>query len=129
MRSAVPRVLVADDDATLCALVAEVLREEFGADVEAAGDGQAALAALQSRSYALLILDLGMPRADGFAVLRWLGARSPAERVPVVVCSAAHAAMRAEAAILDVAGVLEKPFDLDALLDAVRPFLQQPSGG
>jgi CheY-like chemotaxis protein len=118
-----PRVLVADDDESLCALLAEVLRDECGAEVESVGDGEAAVAALAAGAYALLVLDLGMPRADGFAVLRWIGGRPPAERVPVVVCSAGHASKIAEAARLGVAGVLEKPFDLDEFLGTVNPIL------
>jgi CheY-like chemotaxis protein len=121
--SSAPRVLVADDDASLCALLAELLREDFGAEVEAVADGEAAIAALSAGAYALLVLDLGMPRADGFAVLRWIGARPPAERVPVVVCSTGHASRIAEAARLGVAAVLEKPFDLDGFLATVGPLL------
>jgi CheY-like chemotaxis protein len=57
------RVLIADDDAPLCALLTEVLREDFGVDVETVADGAAAIAALTAGTYALLVLDLGMPRA------------------------------------------------------------------
>jgi DNA-binding NtrC family response regulator len=58
-----------------------------------------------------------------------LDARPPAERVPVVVCSAGHASKIAGAARLGVTAVLEKPFDLDEFLGTVRPLLAGPRKG
>lgn len=61
------RVLVADDDADLCALVAEVLGRA-GLAVEKAADGSAALAAAGRLSPELVVLDVAMPGLDGVQV-------------------------------------------------------------
>jgi two-component system, OmpR family, response regulator len=124
--AAAPRVLVAEDDAALQGLIALILAEDFDADVEAAHDGDATLAALASGHYALLILDLGLPGADGLEVLRWLTTSPTAARLPVIVCTAAGAVLGDEALALGAVAVLHKPFDLNEFLAAVRPYLHVP---
>ena len=124
---AAPRVLVAEDDESLRVLVTALLREEFGAEVDAVADGRAALAALADRAYRVVLLDLLMPHVDGFAVLRWLASRPPAVRVPAVVCTASIEADRAAAERLGAAACVAKPFDLDDLAATLRPFLAAPA--
>jgi CheY-like chemotaxis protein len=63
------RLLVADDEAAIRESLSEVLREE-GYEVTEAPDGAAAIAAVQSREFDLVIADLRMPGADGIEVLR-----------------------------------------------------------
>jgi CheY-like chemotaxis protein len=118
-----PRVLVAEDDAALRNLFAELLRDEFGAAVDVVPDGRAAIVALASRTYALVVLDLLMPVADGFAVLRWLASRPPTARVPVIACTGVHDSHRQHAMLLGAATCLVKPFELDDLVAAARPHL------
>src|SRR5687767_10115819 len=121
-----PRVLVADDDATLRDLLTAFFSEVLDVAVDAVPDGRAAIVALASGSYALLVLDLLMPVADGFAVLRWLASRPPAARVPVIACTGGHEAHGEHALRLGAAACLAKPYDLDDLAATVRPFLIQP---
>lgn len=81
-----PRILIADDDRELCALLADYLgRNELC--VEAVHDADAALAALRDaeRRPDLLILDVMMPGKDGWAALREL---RTAHDVPVLMLSA-----------------------------------------
>ncbi len=71
------RLLVADDDPLVPDLIRQLL-EDLGCEIEAAGDGRAALAAsLAKRRPDVLLLDLLMPRLDGFGVLEQL-AQNPA---------------------------------------------------
>jgi CheY-like chemotaxis protein len=91
MRTA-PRVLVADDDARLRALLTELLREDFGTQFGAVADGVAAVAALAAHAYTLLVLDLGMPRADGFAAFRCIGQQPPTEGCRSAVAASLGAA-------------------------------------
>lgn len=54
-----------------------------GFDAQVANDGEEALAALQQGGYALLLLDLMMPKVDGFAVLE--GMKQRGDTTPVIV--------------------------------------------
>ncbi len=65
------RILLADDDAELCEMLAEYLAAE-SFTVITAHDGEAALAAAKAGQFDLVILDVMMPRKNGFDVLREL---------------------------------------------------------
>jgi DNA-binding response OmpR family regulator len=78
------RVLLADDDEELCDMLGAYLRRE-GFEVECAHDGETALAKALSGSYDLVVLDVMMPKRDGFDVLRRLRRES---LVPVLMLTA-----------------------------------------
>jgi len=80
-----PRILIADDDRELCALLADYLRLE-GFEVEAVHDGSTALARLGDAAQRpdLLILDVMMPGRDGLETLREL---RRAQQLPVIMLS------------------------------------------
>jgi CheY-like chemotaxis protein len=61
-------ILVAEDDESLRSTIAELLRTERHHVVEA-GDGEAALRVLRDRAFDVLVLDLHMPRMNGFQLL------------------------------------------------------------
>ena len=114
-------VVVADDDGLLRRVVANVLRAE-GHEVEEVADGEELFARVV-RSFAvgeralpaidLIVSDVCMPRSSGLDVLRKL--RGARKQTPVVLMSGtADAPLRASARALD-AGLLEKPFTVDAL--------------
>jgi CheY-like chemotaxis protein len=118
-----PRVLVADDDAPIRALVAQVLTSDLGAAVGEAADGYELVRAVAEDPPDLVLLDLRLPVLDGFAVLRWLRRRPATARVPVVALTAADPAALRRALDGGCAGFVAKPFDLDELVETVRPFL------
>ena len=76
------RLLLADDEPSIRRLYTQML-EGNGFDVQVATDGQETLDAAVGGSFDLIILDLKMPRLDGFEVLRAL--RKADNDVPVVV--------------------------------------------
>ena len=78
-----PTVLLADDDRALRKLIRAYLSEE-GLAVHEAGDGEEALALVRRLSPDLVVLDVTMPRCDGFEVLRRLGHDAP----PVMMLTA-----------------------------------------
>jgi CheY-like chemotaxis protein len=82
--SAAKSVLVAEDDAFLRETIAAALREH-GITVECATNGEEAIAAIDRKAPDLLLLDLLMPKKDGFAVLQHLKAKG--YRFPVVILS------------------------------------------
>jgi CheY-like chemotaxis protein len=84
--------------------------------VQSATDGAAAIACLETHHFDLLVLDLMMPRTDGFGVLAYLAARGP-DRPRIIVMSAAVPALVEQVPKDLVAGFISKPFNLAALLD------------
>jgi chemosensory pili system protein ChpA (sensor histidine kinase/response regulator) len=114
------QILVVDDDDAIRALLQTVLRRR-GFRVDAARNGVDALEQLAARAYALVVLDLMMPRMSGYDVLDHLSERPATARPRVLVLTASLAA-RAYSPEL-VIGTVHKPFDIELLLDIVAGFL------
>src|SRR5919202_4731772 len=79
------RILVIEDEPRILAFLARGLEAE-GFSVDGAGDGKAGVDRAVRGGYDLVILDLLLPKLDGFAVLRQLQNRLP--ELPVVIVSA-----------------------------------------
>jgi len=86
-RTVAPRILLVDDDRDLLVPLAEQLRRD-GFDVTTARDGAEALRKLDAAWPDLLIIDLLMPRMDGFTLAREIKARAD---LPIIVLSAIDA--------------------------------------
>lgn len=117
-------VLVVDDDAGIRAALVDILTDE-GYVVDSAPDGQAALELLweQTNRPALVLLDLMMPRMNGWQ-LRAEQRRDPMlADIPVVVISAG-ANVREQLEALDVVDYLPKPIAYDRLVDLVARYCQ-----
>lgn len=114
-----PRVLVADDDPSIRQLVCTIVKRE-GFAVDCAGDGVEAIQSLERHDYTVILLDLMMPRLDGFGVIEWLR-QHPSETKPVVLVITAYADQKFKQVDPDVvAGVLRKPFEVAELGSLVR---------
>ncbi len=118
------RVLVADDDEQMRRLIRTIL-ERDGHQVTEAGDGLGALELIESRPFDLMILDLEMPRLDGFGVLEELRARVLTSSVPVIVLTA-HTG-ESEVRVLDLGAqdFLAKPVQPPSLRARVRAVLRR----
>jgi CheY-like chemotaxis protein len=121
------KILVVDDEPKVVQLIREKL-ESYGYGVVSAADGPQALAHAREQRLDLILLDLAMPLMNGLEVLTRLRASKATSQIPVVVVTA-HNDTRSilKAKDLYVAEYITKPFDLDALLDAVRRSLGPPS--
>lgn len=120
------RLLLVEDDAMIGEQLLDLLRAE-GYAVDWVRDGELADAALQSQSYDLLLLDLGLPRRDGLSVLRALRARK--QRLPVLIATARDAlAQRIEGLDAGADDYVIKPFELDELLARIRAQLRRTQG-
>jgi CheY-like chemotaxis protein len=114
-----PFVLLIDDNEATCTLITAVLHRDF--TVEVAPDGSEAIERLRTNHYAAIILDLRMPQPDGFAVLEFLAQHDRKQLRNVLVVTAALTAPEvARAKAFDICGIIGKPFDVEALLDAVK---------
>ncbi|MFL6565218.1 MAG: ATP-binding protein, partial [Burkholderiales bacterium] len=80
------RIVVADDNADMREYVRRLLIDQY--EVEAVGDGRAALAAARARRPELIISDVMMPQLDGFGLIRELRADPQLAAIPVVLLSA-----------------------------------------
>jgi two-component system, OmpR family, response regulator MprA len=113
-----PRILVVDDDPAVLRMLARTLDAE-GYDVEAVGDGGAALVAAERRAPGSVILDVAMPGLDGLAVCRRLRASGLA--APILLLTARDAvADRVAGLEAGADDYLVKPFAVEELLARLK---------
>lgn len=120
------RVLLVEDDALLGDGVRAGLKQA-GFAVDWTQDGQAAKLAIEAEEYALMVLDLGLPKLSGIEVLKWL--RGSNSTLPVLVLTARDTV--ADRVIGLNAGAddyLIKPFDLDELIARLNALLRRSAG-
>lgn len=113
----IPHLLLVDDDHELCHALDYALKVA-GYSVQIAFDGFDALQYLRSGSKRphLLLVDLMMPRMNGWELLAQLRANPDTARLPVILMSASHRMNPSDNADAFVI----KPFDLNDLLDLIE---------
>ena len=120
------RLLLVEDDAMIGESVRHGLRQD-GFTVDWVRDGRAAELALANEVYDLLLLDLGLPKKEGLAVLAAL--RQKRNAIPVVILTARDAvADRVKGLDAGADDYVVKPFDLDELAARIRALLRRRSG-
>jgi DNA-binding response OmpR family regulator len=117
------RLLIVEDEDLIARFVARGMRSE-GYVTGVCGDGAEACERLERESWDLVILDLLLPGASGFDVLRCLAEHG--SDVPVLVLSA-RSSIETKVAALDAGATdyLAKPFSLDELTARVRALLRR----
>ena len=119
------RVLVVEDDAGLRDTLAEILVDE-GHDVRVAPDGAAALETLDGWNPEIIVLDLMMPRMDGFA-FRARQRDASGDHPPKLLLVSAARDVEVAAEELEADGWLVKPFGLKDVVSSVRGLLSDGS--
>lgn len=120
------RLLLVEDDLMIGESVLDLLRAEDYA-VDWVKDGEMADTALDCQSYDLILLDLGLPKRDGLAVLRRLRARK--DRTPVLIATARDAlAQRVAGLDMGADDYVVKPYELDELLARIRALIRRSAG-
>ncbi|HBT61177.1 MAG TPA: diguanylate cyclase response regulator [Elusimicrobia bacterium] len=124
-----PRILLADDEPDLLALMKETL-ERQGFDVDTALDGNEALAAIRKSPPDIAVLDLIMPRCDGFTVCRELRKDPLFAHMPIIILSASGSRdSKVEGLDLGVDDFITKSVDIRELLARIRMILKRSRQG
>ena len=120
-----PTLLMVDDDVELGTLMQEFFASQ-GVGLDLSHDGESGLARLAAGSYDLVLLDVMMPRLDGFAVLERLRKTS---NVPVLMLTARlESASRIRGLEGGADDYLPKPFEPMELMARVRAILRRSGG-
>ena len=118
------RILLVDDSADIRHLLGTILKDE-GHDVAVASDGVQAIEAIKNGAPDLMILDIMMPRMDGYGVLKEMRDGGIKEDVKILVLTAKAAeADWVRGYKLGADDYLTKPFGADELVEAVNTLLK-----
>jgi len=117
------RVLVIEDDASNQKII-EMVLSKCSCDVKVAGNGEDGLEMARTFVPDLILMDIMMPKMNGFDVLRAIRTLGGLAKIPVVIISAkASAEDTAQALGLGATEFLTKPFRIKELQDVVERFL------
>lgn len=117
------KILIVEDDLDLSRILTKLLKtQKYSTD--AAYDGEEALDFLAVSSYDLILLDVMMPKMDGFAFLREI--RAQGKQIPVLMLTARDA-LEDRVTGLDTGAddYLVKPFEFEELLARIRALLRR----
>ncbi len=122
------RVLLAEDN-PITALLARTLLTRAGCAVTTVQDGEEAVAAASAGGFDLILLDIRMPRLDGFeAAVRIRAGGGPSAAAPIIALTAdAGEDERAHAAKAGMDDFITKPIDANRLLQVAARFTERPN--
>lgn len=121
--SEVPTVMVVDDSVTVRKVASRFLERE-GFLVVTARDGVEAMKLLQESQPGIMLLDIEMPRMDGFEVARRVKANEELKQIPIImITSRTGEKHRKRALDLGVEGYLGKPYQEEELLEAMTTLM------
>lgn len=117
------RLLVVDDEESLRTVLSSELVSE-GFKVQNAGDGDEAIAILDKEEFDLVLLDIKMPRVNGFDVLKHVKEKHPGTKV-VMLTGFADLKNAIESKKLGAEDFVSKPYDLVDLLTTIERVLSE----
>lgn len=113
------RALVVDDDDPIRMMLANVVGRQ-NLDVDTARDGAEAIERIDDDGYCVIVLDLMMPRVDGFGVLHHLEEHHPDKLRRTIIASAVPESEIRKKFSLPVYRIHSKPFDMSRLIEDIR---------
>jgi len=123
--SLAPKILLVEDESSLVLTLTDLLQSE-GYQVESVGDGQDALETALQGNFSLIILDVMLPRKDGFEICRTLRRRS--DHTPIIMLTArGQLADRVTGLKGGADDYLAKPFEPSELLARMEALLRRVS--
>ncbi|MFW6358309.1 MAG: response regulator [Chroococcales cyanobacterium] len=118
------KVLVVDDVPTELAMISKVL-EDAGFQVVKANDGEEAIASIQDSLPDIVVLDVVMPRMNGFEVIREIRDNQKTKNLPVVFCTQKNTQIDQTWGMeLGADAYLSKPFVPEQLLNTIERLVQ-----
>ena len=114
-----PRALIVDDDDAIRTMLAKIVQRQ-DLEVDTARDGVEAIERLDGGRYSVLVLDLMMPRIDGYGVLQHLQQSQPAMLGCTIIASAVPETEVIRKFDVPVYRIHVKPFDMSALIADIR---------
>lgn len=117
------KILVVDDEDALRTVLSSELVSE-GYEVVAAGDGDEAINELQKKVFDLVLLDIKMPRMNGFEVLKFIKDKHPTTKV-IMLTGFADLKNAIESKKLGAEDFVSKPYDLVDLLTTIERVLSE----
>ena len=117
------RVLVVDDNEDLLKMLRLRIEAE-GYEFMSAKDGDEMLNVMKMKRPDVIILDIMLPRMDGYSALREMRKKEGLKDIPVIVLTAKEKRKLGDLFALEkVANFIEKPFDVKDLLEEIRSVL------
>lgn len=123
-----PRILVVEDDDPIRALLVTALRRRAPVVIDTARDGVDAVEELLRNDYAVVVIDLMMPRMNGYELIERIGAMALPGR-PVLFVMTAFDVHSPDLNCRLVHGIIRKPFDLDTVVDLIIDCAMNHHGG
>ncbi len=121
------RILLVDDEPNIL-LSLEFLMKQAGYEVSTASDGEAAMEALDADPPDLILLDVNMPKRDGFEVCQLVRANRKWKDVRIIMLTAKGRDVEREKGLaLGADGYITKPFATQEVVDTVRDMLNENS--
>lgn len=118
-------ILIVEDEPDIQELLCTYLRDA-GYETVTAGDGAAALSLFRSKSFDLILLDIMLPKIDGFGVCEAIRRQS---QVPILMLTALDGEDRQLRGFgLDIDDYITKPFSMPVLLEKIRVILRRGGG-
>ncbi len=119
------KILIADDEPNIRLLVSGMLSRDYV--VVAASNGEEAIALARRQKPCLILMDIMMPKMDGYAACSILKADPETKAIPVVMLTGVgHELNKKLAKQVGADGYITKPFSMEELLEAVAHLLTKP---
>ena len=113
------RALVVDDDDPIRTMLAKVV-ERQNLEVDTARDGIEAIERIDEDGYSVIVLDIMMPRVDGFGVLRHMQEHHPEKLRCTIIASAVPESEILKKFDVPVYRIHAKPFDMARLIEDIQ---------
>ena len=113
------KILIADDETEIIESLTGILQKGAGFEINSAKDGEETLRMIKNDFYDALLLDIVMPKLDGYAVLQQVRKIFPT--MPVIFITGHGESKKIEDSIrlYNLTGVIEKPFSPKEVLDII----------
>lgn len=121
-----PKILVVEDDKDMSRIISSILKEE-GYKIDRAYDGEQAIKKIKAKDYNLMILDYKLPDINGINVLKEVRRTKPSLKV-IMISAYGSPSIKSTAKKFGVYRFLDKPFDLNRLVKAVKDVLAKKLG-